>query len=41
MVERTYYMDNLQGTKNGKDGEYDTVPIIIPRYADTSILLVA
>ncbi len=30
MVERTYYMDNLQGTKNGKDGEYDTVPIIIP-----------
>ena len=30
MVERTYNMDNLQGIKYGKDGEYDTVPIIIP-----------
>ena len=30
MVERTYYMDYLQGIKYGKDGEYDTVPIIIP-----------
>ena len=30
MVERTYYMDNLQEIKNGKDGEHDTVPIIIP-----------
>ena len=30
MVERTYYMDNLQGIKNEKDGEHDTVPIIIP-----------
>ena len=30
MGERAYYMDDLQGIKYGKDGEYDTVPIVIP-----------